>query len=424
MSPRTAHSRRPTLLALALLLALAGLGGCTTLLQRPAVIAEPERAFSPGSSPLAERHLALGNPSGAVADERYADNYLIVRDQYALSYSRARGTPNWVSWHLERGDLGPVDRYEGQFITDGALPAGWRPATHDDYTGSGYDRGHLTPSADRTDSAANNEATFILTNILPQAPENNRGPWKALEDETRDLVESEREEAYIVAGGWGSRGTLAGGSLTIPEATWKVLVFIPEGAGDDVARITEDTFTIAIWMPNDSSVAGQAWDAFETTIACIEQRTGLDLLSAVPDAIEAALAGSDCDGRTPRGSTPAAPAGAPTPAAATVYALTIAEIQADPPGEDAAGEYVALRNDGSAPLDLHGWTLADAAGATYTFPPFTLAPGASVRVWVTSGADDAQNLYWGASRAIWNNDGDTATVADAGGYLWAELAYP
>jgi endonuclease G len=116
------------------------------------------------------RHLALGNPSGVTADPSQPTNYLISRDQYALSYHRDRGIPNWVSWHLQAADLGDTPRYSGPFIPDTTLPAGWYQVQHDDYTGSGYDRGHMTPSADRTASEADNEATFILTNIVPQAP--------------------------------------------------------------------------------------------------------------------------------------------------------------------------------------------------------------------------------------------------------------
>lgn len=67
------------LLALTLTLLL---GGLTTRAQAPS------------------RHLALGNPSSAVSDPAQATNYLISRDQYALSYHRDRGILNWVSWHL------------------------------------------------------------------------------------------------------------------------------------------------------------------------------------------------------------------------------------------------------------------------------------------------------------------------------------
>ena len=66
-------------------------------------------------------YLTLGNPSGAVADASIPTNYLIVREQYALSYHRDRGIPNWVSWHLASSDLGSVARYDGNFIGSSAL---------------------------------------------------------------------------------------------------------------------------------------------------------------------------------------------------------------------------------------------------------------------------------------------------------------
>src|SRR5215213_7677754 len=79
-------------------------------------------------------HLTLGNPSNAVADPAQPTNYLISRAQYALAYHRDRGIPTWVSWHLERTDLGAVERYSGPFFTDMTLPAGWYRVRHDDYT--------------------------------------------------------------------------------------------------------------------------------------------------------------------------------------------------------------------------------------------------------------------------------------------------
>jgi endonuclease G len=129
---RTSHRLRS--LALAALLTALLLGGPTARAQ-PASI-----------------HLTMGNPSGAVSDAAQPNNYLIVRPQYALAYSRDRGIPSWVSWHLQASDLGPAPRYGGPFITDTSLPAGWYRVTHNDYTGSGYDRGHMTPSADRSAS--------------------------------------------------------------------------------------------------------------------------------------------------------------------------------------------------------------------------------------------------------------------------------
>lgn len=355
-------------------------------------------------------HLTLGNPSGAVADPQAPDNYLIVRDQYALAYQRDRGTPRWVSWHLDSASLGTADRYSGNFITDTSLPAGWYRVTHDDYTNSGYDRGHMTPSADRSASDSDNQATFILTNIIPQAPANNRGPWRVLEEATRDLV-GLGNEVFVISGGVGTRGTLADGKLAIPAATWKVLLALPAG-DNDVSRVTESATVIAVRMPNDETV-GPSWQSYQTSVDCIEAQTGLDFFSEVEDSVEAAIeaqGGACFQAFLPAvvvAGTPAEPGPQP--------AVEILEVLADPVGDDVAGEYVRLRNSGGAPATLTGWTLRDLANNTYTFPSFTLAAGAEVLVWVKAGADDGSNLYWGRSQAVWNNAGDSAILRDSGG---------
>ena len=255
----TQHHTIPRLLALLAL--LVALGGAPTRAQPPSV------------------HLTLGNPSGAVADPAQPANYLLSRTQYALAYNRDRGIPSWVSWHLDQVDLGPVARYTGPFFPDTTLPAGWYQVRRDDYTSSGYDRGHMTPSADRTASTADNEATFILTNVVPQAPANNQGPWAQLEDSLRERVRA-GNEAYIIAGAQGSQGTIAGGKVRVPAAVWKVALVLPAGE-DDLARIGTTTTVLAVWMPNDASVQQtDPWEPYQTTVGCIEERTGLDLLGA------------------------------------------------------------------------------------------------------------------------------------------------
>lgn len=216
-----------------------------------------------------------------------------MRDQYALAYSRDRGIPSWVSWHLEAADLGAAPRYSGPFITDTALPTGWHQVKHADYTGSGYDRGHVTPSADRSASDADNEATFILSNVLPQAPENSQGLWAQLEEHARDLV-GQGDELYIISGGAGSLGSLAGDKLSIPAAVWKVMLILPAASGDDVARVTAQTQVIAVWTPNDATAQGRTWQSYQTTVACVQQLTGLDFFAAVEDTVEAAIEGGPC----------------------------------------------------------------------------------------------------------------------------------
>src|SRR4051812_46898621 len=111
---------------------------------RPAPSAAPAGPTTP-SIPSTNRNLALGNPSDAVHDAAQPDNYLIERPQYTLSYNRDHGIPNWVSWQVTKQDLGSVKR-SPTFTSDTSLPKGWYRVTLDDYTGSGYDRGHMCPS--------------------------------------------------------------------------------------------------------------------------------------------------------------------------------------------------------------------------------------------------------------------------------------
>ena len=391
--------------------------------------ATPAAPAAPAATPVApaapsaptNEQLTLGNPSGATADPGQPNNYLIVRDQYALSYSRDRGIPTWVSWHLAAADLGTTTRYSGSFITDNTLPTGWYRVTHNDYVGSGYDRGHMTPSGDRTASEEANEATFILTNVLPQAPANNQGPWEKLETHARDLV-TQGNELYLLAGGTGSQSSLAGGKLTVPAATWKLIVVLPAATGNDVARITAQTTVIAVWMPNSAAVRDQLWTAYTTTARCLEERTGLQFLTAVPASVRTALLGAGCGAADTTPTTPAQPTARPVPTAApapsavaTPAQITIPQIVYNPPGDDLVGEYVLLRNGGGSLATLTGWTLRDVANHVYPFPNFTLAAGAEVRLWTKAGRNDASNLYWGQKQAVWNNEGDTAILSDAKG---------
>src|SRR4051794_11530167 len=82
-------------------------------------------------------NMAMGNPSGAIADPYYYWNYLMVKMQYTMSYHRDRGTPNWVSWHLDPTWLGSTPRQDN-FSADATLPSGWYRVQGTSYSGSGF----------------------------------------------------------------------------------------------------------------------------------------------------------------------------------------------------------------------------------------------------------------------------------------------
>ena len=249
---------------------------------------EPVAPASPASE-----HLTLGNPSGATADETRPANYLLSKPQFALGYHRDRGTPTWVSWHLSTAWLGTAARQD-DFRPDADLPAGWYQVPTSGYTNSGFDRGHNCPSADRTRTVADNSATFLLTNIMPQAPRLNQQSWAALEEYCRTLVR-QNHELYIVCGSYGRGGTGANGfattldqgRVTVPARCWKVVVVLPVGT-NDARRVSAGTRVIAIDAPNDNGIGG-SWGQYRTSVDAIEAATGLDLLSAVAPAIQQPL---------------------------------------------------------------------------------------------------------------------------------------
>jgi endonuclease G len=239
-------------------------------------------------------NMAMGNPSGALADGSNPNNYLMVKPQYTLSYNNSRGTANWVSWHLSSAWKGDAPRAD-TFNADALLPAGWIKVYTGWYTSSGFDRGHMCPSDDRDASTTDNEATFLMTNIQPQAPDNNRITWKALEDYARTLMSADNE-LYIIAGssgkgGTGSSGaktTLHSGDVTVPAHFWKVLVVLPVGP-DDVSRVNAATRVIAVKMPNTQTVDTKPWHSYRVSVDSLETLTGYNFLSNVPAAVQSTI---------------------------------------------------------------------------------------------------------------------------------------
>ena len=238
-------------------------------------------------------HMYFGNPSNAAFLTDSINNYLIRKDYYAVSYSRDRGTPNWVSWHLFANDIGSTPRQD-DFREDITLPAGWYQVTNASHTSSGFDRGHNCPSGDRTSTLAANSATFLMTNMIPQAQYNNQIVWAGMEDSLRRLV-TQGNELYIIMGSYGMGGTgnggykttIDGGRVTVPSNIWKIAIVIANG-NNDSARVTTNTRVIAVDVPNTNTLFS-SWKNYRTSVDAIEAATGYDLISRMPVLLQAAL---------------------------------------------------------------------------------------------------------------------------------------
>lgn len=250
--------------------------------------------YSPAS--IYRNHVEFGVPITGMANDN--DNIVILSDRrthYNLSYNASRGGPNWVSWNLNRTQFGKFPRAP-TFYTDPLLvSSGAYQVTTCDYTGSGYTRGHMVQSEQRTQTRAENDTTFLMTNILPQTNQLNTGPWGDLEEYGNELARFHQKEIYNVAGGtWPASPqyltTTCGNAnrVQIPTTTWKVMVIMPYGQGLANVTSASSVRVIAVDMPNTFTI-DQPWTTYKVTVDQIEAITGYDLLADLPDAIEAAV---------------------------------------------------------------------------------------------------------------------------------------
>lgn len=105
-------------------------------------------------------------------------------ESFSVVYRPDLRIPISADWVLFKSDMGDTKREPSwRFAEDVRVP---KPrARHDDYTHSGYDRGHMVPAADRSRSISTMKSTFVMTNVTPQVATLNRGPWKKLEESCR-----------------------------------------------------------------------------------------------------------------------------------------------------------------------------------------------------------------------------------------------
>ena len=244
-------------------------------------------------------HLTMGNPSNATPFVSDFNNFLMEKPTYSLSYNRDKGTPNWVSWHLTSEWYGTLARVD-TFRPDPAVDPSWYRVQAFDYSGSGFDRGHMTPNADRDNQnrVPINQETYLMSNMVPQSPDNNQGPWAAFEAYLRTQSDA-GNEIYIVSGpnGVGGVGSASGNTITsianghviVPASTWKVALVLPQATGDDVSRVTCSSRTIAVLMPNMQGIRSNPWQTYLTTVDVIEQLTGYDFYSNLPPAVQACV---------------------------------------------------------------------------------------------------------------------------------------
>ena len=262
-------------------------------------------------------NVGLGRPRGEEDTE-----VLISRNQNVVAWSLEHRGPSWVAWRLKDSDLGSVRRTNA-FAVDPELEEylagrGSHAVAPQDFQGSCLDRGHMTPSADRTASTAENRQTFLMSNMVPQTAHLNRVIWESFEEHERNLVRGTDQTIFIVAGSIFSEHPGHIGpdkDIAVPAMNFKIL-FQADGTtasrpkvlaavlmanttstgsdpmtdheqacADSKANFAPAPVPAAIGVgpqlftadaPITSRPANDAWESYRTSVGEIAQATGLD----------------------------------------------------------------------------------------------------------------------------------------------------
>ena len=286
---KSGRSARSTLAAIVLLLSGCAVGtqdGATSFANVDLSAVSPATdAGAAATSGLAlSVHTTLGIPEEAsVNDPVHA---LLVKPQYVTSFDSTRKNPRWTSWELTTKWIGNTGR-TGTFGPDPQLPTAFPQASNSDYSGSGFERGHICPSGDRTDTVADNGATFVFTNAVPQTAASNTGTWETLEADERNFAKA-GNHVFIVAGSIYADTKTIGNGVAVPTSMFKIVVLL-SGASPRPSDVTPQTRVISVEIPNTTTVTG-SYKSYRVKFADLEAKTGFRFLSDVAPALHDALA--------------------------------------------------------------------------------------------------------------------------------------
>ncbi|MEO9476835.1 MAG: DNA/RNA non-specific endonuclease [Cyclobacteriaceae bacterium] len=196
-------------------------------------------------------------------------------EHFVISYNEEHEQADWVAYELTKAEVDlDGDRCKGCFDTDDSVTTG--SAVAGDYSSTGFDRGHLAPSADFYQSPAVNKSTFLFSNMSPQSPGLNREVWADLEGWVRDKA-SEYGKLYVITGPVfkDNLGKIGNNEVSIPGYFYKVLL-----------RFNEDgnAKTIGFILPNLG--ANGHFKDYTVPVNLVETLTGLDFFPALPSSVE------------------------------------------------------------------------------------------------------------------------------------------
>ena len=219
---------------------------------------------------VAEQASGLEIPGAAVGRT-------VQHGAYVSSYNTSTLIPNWVAYELTAEEAeGRRERGGIEFRMDPDLK-GCTQAMREDYSGSGWTKGHLMPAADAAFSSSTMAETFYFTNICPQNEVLNAGDWQYLEKRVRSWAKR-YGSVWVATGpivGKNIYGTIGERKVTVPDSFFKALL---------VRRSDGSYSAIAFVMDNDDE--RYYLKDCSMSVDELETLTGFDFFPALDDKIE------------------------------------------------------------------------------------------------------------------------------------------
>ncbi len=240
-----------------------------TLLIRPFIVALIILNFITFVQPSSAKPLS--------SDPNFCD-YSLEYTYYSLCYSVQHRQALWAEHELT------VDQIKGRQNRTNDFKADFQikdPVSPSDFKGSGYDRGHLVPAADMKLNSKSMSDTFFMTNMTPQNSSFNSGVWNALEGHIRSEVLKLGPATVITAPvllTTDSYDKIRSG-VSVPEEYYKIAFF-------------HDSEIIKAYLIPNRSSNGKKYSEFRITVDELEELTGLDFFSELPDDLENLLESS------------------------------------------------------------------------------------------------------------------------------------
>lgn len=231
-----------------------------------------------------QSQIELSNEKGDNIDSNFypesTTGEVVSHKFYTLSYHEEHEQAEWVAYKLSKENLlKPRVKREKRFSQDDAIKS--FSAKHNDYSHSGYTRGHLAPAGDMAFSQEAMRETFYMSNMSPQLKEFNGGIWRELEENVRNWA-FDNEELYIVTGPILNKGhiikSIGYNNVSVPDQFFKIILDLKE----------PEIKSIAFLMPNKKSI--EPIKNYVVSIDKIEDITGINFFADfLPSELEKQL---------------------------------------------------------------------------------------------------------------------------------------